>query len=511
MAYSLFSKILTNDVNELKRDLQTVGDANAVEEYVNTYNQHGITPLNYAIEKNASVSILQILLEAGANPSKPNRRDGNTALYSAVMMDSPKQVVDLLIGSDSDIPGLNQGNPLRENTERVILYLIDNSVKPSKFRNIIEGYELDIYENSEPSMEEYVIPSPIEKEIHPSLWDMGTIESRDLYYVQLIHEEYIDSLTPHDKHIVKQYSFHGDVIINSFLRGVDTLDVYFNNIPKIKMIMKDKKDKTKNDLFFLFYYTMFDMGIIERMPRMVKTFYMKEILPIVQRYTLDDFRLLSYNYFKSLYNIIRSCPRHEKPFHVYRGTKTHYLKTVPDLNADPMPVFYLSTFHSTSYTRPIANRFGDIMYNIYVHPDAYYMFNESVSIDRNENELIIAPYARYVYIGTSGRGNEHHYVVLPCDIQIPNDYATYDAWRRPHVGGRVNVTRRNGNLLKHNRNVAHKNVHVNTRQNKTSRNNKNTKKPNSRLSMPQQIFRHRASTAEEKSVALSLYKAFHRK
>jgi hypothetical protein len=139
--------------------------------------------------------------------------------------------------------------------------------------------------------------------------------------------------------------------------------------------------------------------------------------------------MIWYYYFVNLYNAIVKAPHLLKPFRIYRGTHTWYLKN----NRDRF--YYMNSFVSTSLSKHVAERFSTgqndrispRIYIFYVHPQCSYLSVRPMSQYKKEDELVLTPYHRYIFI--SETPTTQTYVVLPCDIDIPNTLETFLSWK----------------------------------------------------------------------------------
>jgi len=171
---------------------------------------------------------------------------------------------------------------------------------------------------------------------------------------------------------------------------------------------------------------------------------------------------LIYYYFVNLYNSIQKAPHISyKPVKLYRGTKTWYLEE------DDWQFSYINSFCSTTNTQSIALSFGfgynrtgtNKIYEFYVHPNCGYISAKPISHHQSENEIILNPYNRYIYINENKDDGANiiykRYIILPSDLDIPTTYPTFMSWKKeivartkivennrdepPNYGGRLQV------------------------------------------------------------------------
>jgi hypothetical protein len=242
-----------------------------------------------------------------------------------------------------------------------------------------------------------------------------------------IKQKYSESnkqLVLHDveKIAINNYTNHGDVILNIFLREGGKSHITLKRNP-----------------------------ILEAIQRCFKAQFPSNITNIYEK--------LYFTFFKVLYNTIVKIKmvyhNTDKYVRVFRGVNAQYL------SEDPTKVFYINSFLSTSYDITVAEKFGHASppintetkdyndYNInvfYVHPSCYYCNIQSVSNYTDEKELLITPYCRYVFIkknifwtrmfikgGRPGRKYpvlyaKYYYAVFPTDLDIPANFDKFYEW-----------------------------------------------------------------------------------
>lgn len=143
-----------------------------------------------------------------------------------------------------------------------------------------------------------------------------------------------------------------------------------------------------------------------------------------------------YYYFVNLYNtILINCVKSNVPFNVFRGVKTWYLET----NTDKF--YYLNSFSSTSLTSKVATEFSSKLlpdstdkykvYVFYVHPLCQIMNITNISVFGGEQELLLNPYHRYLYIDQVNTDIHEYrkYIIFPTDLNIPTTFETFMSWK----------------------------------------------------------------------------------
>jgi hypothetical protein len=164
----------------------------------------------------------------------------------------------------------------------------------------------------------------------------------------------------------------------------------------------------------------------------------------------DSYSKMYFIFFKFLYNTLAKIKMAYHPtnkyIRVFRGVKSHYL------SQEPNKVFYSQSFLSTSYSTEVAEGFGyikadatkyheDYIINVfYVHPSCYYSNVKGVSRYKEEKEILITPYCRYVFLkkntfwtrmsvrgGMPGKKyptlyTKYYYAIFPTDLPIPASF-----------------------------------------------------------------------------------------
>jgi hypothetical protein len=221
----------------------------------------------------------------------------------------------------------------------------------------------------------------------------------------------------------------------------------------------------------------------------------------------DKLKLLYY-YFLNLYNIIYRSPRVVNPFKVFRGVKTWYL------NEDPMRFYYMNSFVSTTTSAKIASYFSTnannhMGYIFIVHPACSYSYVKDISKYPQEEEVILNPYCRYYFAEEYNKNK--HFVILPTDLEIPQTYDEFMAWKSKTVGGRYLAGPRNNVMktLRKPRNNLIKRMNKNKTAKKMSAQNRksNTEMP-SRFTDPIASFPGKAPTTAEMDVIRQMIAAF---
>jgi len=218
-----------------------------------------------------------------------------------------------------------------------------------------------------------------------------------------------------------------------------------------------------------------------------------------------------YYIFVNLYNVIQKAPKINPPeyFRVWRGSEEHYLID------DTSRFNYINLFTSTTYSLKVSDNFGKIKYLFYIHPMCNYMNVKSVSAYPDEDEVVLTPYYRYIYINklmdSAIKSTVYIYAILPTDLVIPKLYSEFFEWnkklRTSQSGGKRLVSLKS-NKVREKLNSTIKKKRLKSRNMKTrKRNNSNTKpnKPNtkpdtSRFTDSLPSFKGKEPTKDERAV-----------
>ena len=223
----------------------------------------------------------------------------------------------------------------------------------------------------------------------------------------------------------------------------------------------------------------------------------------------EDYQLylkrVYYYIFVNLYNVIQKAPKINPPeyFIVWRGSEEHYLID------DTSRFNYINLFTSTTYSKEVSNNFGRIKYMFYIHPMCNYMNVTLLSAYPHEDEVVLTPYYRYIYLNKIDIYNSPNkiyiYAILPTDLVIPKLYSEFFEWNKKlktsQSGGKHLVSLKRNNLRKKLNGTTIKNELLKPRNMKTRKLSKHTTKPNtSRFTDRLPSFRGKEPTKEEKEV-----------
>jgi hypothetical protein len=159
-------------------------------------------------------------------------------------------------------------------------------------------------------------------------------------------------------------------------------------------------------------------------------FIMKKIIKNSLESDYDYYKRCIYYYFINLYNALQKrIPYNiQIPFKMYRGVGKLYLKN------DSTHFYYLDSFNSTTISKQTITDLMDFdryMYVYYIHPNCMYMNIKPYSKYAGEEEIILSPYNRYIFIKSNEYKSVYYYLILPPDIiHIPKKYEDFIEWQK---------------------------------------------------------------------------------
>jgi hypothetical protein len=135
---------------------------------------------------------------------------------------------------------------------------------------------------------------------------------------------------------------------------------------------------------------------------------------------------------------------------------------------------------------------------------------KSVSAYPDEDEVVLTPYYRYIYIinkvmNSAVKSTVYIYAILPTDLVIPKLYSEFFEWNKKlktsQSGGKHLVSLKRNNLRKKLKGTTINNKLLKPHNMKTRKLPKHTTKPNtSRFTDPLPSFRGKEPTKEEREV-----------
>jgi hypothetical protein len=219
-------------------------------------------------------------------------------------------------------------------------------------------------------------------------------------------ERQVDGLSREEMYLVQQYTHHGDIIMNAYMRQQDTYDTYNNNIfnPEVDdtdvyaffclYLLEVDPNALSDPAHFGEHMVMSGQGLIS--DQTFRNYYANQIYPT---FSFDNFNAMSLTRLKihttavirKLVNILAKRPPTRKFLVSYRGTSSKYLLR----QTEPLT---LGSFHSTSLFESVARKFGDHIYKFMINPYCNYMYIEPLTIHHGEQEILLGPGNRYVRV-----------------------------------------------------------------------------------------------------------------
>lgn len=425
--------------------LQVDLDANYVDD-------QGFTLLMHACMQSDNLPIVELLVRYNANINAKNTITGDTVL--GVATSTPNNA--------STIMYLLKKNIIIDDPQIILRNLFKNSIhEKTDTRTIIEeiikrGGNLQILDDQGLYPYEYGSSSLFyyfrnkynfayrctDSDKYPITYytispSTESTQNNDMG-IRELHIQYIDPLDSRRKFILQQYTHIGDTYVNRFLRGNITITDYKD------LILDIDRDRFAIHKYIIcpFLYAMLDTNVIDCISENYLLFFYEEVVQpkIKEIISAKNIQLLDryfYYYFVDLYKIIQSFPKVSEPFIVYRGVETNYLHETIDSAPCLLP-----TFTSTSTNETTARGYGPILYKFTVNPKCNYAYIDSLSINAGEDEVLIAPYTKYVVRSVNEDSTLWEIELFPADISI----LTYDDYQRIQKnvqgGGRRRKTRR---------------------------------------------------------------------
>lgn len=315
--------------------------------------------------------------------------------------------------------------------------------------------------------------------------------------------QYITQLNDIQQYTIAQYTFHGDIILNALLRGIDTIDTYRDNIATPDTIEGDAHyfepsclflyllapDLARNEYFKtvqpklhrVTYYLMNynarpDGQILNHWDESVKatnfrrgvstaefrahknevfTRYRTSIYPELKAHLdagdLNYFREKTYEAFKLIFGAIQGITRYipfdpmDPPRKFYRGVRHFYIPR-------ELRPFAINSFLSTSIDESVAINFADRatggLYEFHCFFDVRSLYLASLSRFPREFEMLFCPGIKLQYMITTTKPDGlkvDTYVILKPDERssvgttVPETYGDYMRWESSLEVGRTPV------------------------------------------------------------------------
>ncbi len=425
--------------------LQVDLDANYIDE-------QGFTLLMYACIQPSNLSMVELLIKYNADMNAIHPMTGENVLTLATATPNNRTTIEYLLskGAHVQTPQILLRNlfknSISEGIDEDLRNLIEEIMNRGGNLHITDDQGLYPYEYGTLALFDY-----FRKKYNLEYKCTATNKYPLTYYtiepnqhvisseesIQTLHNRYIESLGIRSKFILQQYTHIGDTFVNQFLRGKLTLSDY-------KVLTMDiDRDRFAIHKYIVcpFLYCMLDDGTIDCISDNYLLFFYEEIVQprikeiIIQKNTvlLDKY---FYHYFIDLYKNIQEFPKVSAPFTVYRGVERNYLR-----KNDPSTPLLLPTFTSTSTKETTARSYGPILYRFTVHPLCNYAFIDPLSINAGEDEVLIAPYTKYVVKHINEDQTVWDIDLFPSDITIQSYEDFQSLHRMIHNGGGIRKRR----------------------------------------------------------------------
>ncbi len=266
------------------------------------------------------------------------------------------------------------------------------------------------------------------------------IDFADLLYWTDVFVNYPSS--PAEKYLLKQYTSHGDNILNSWLLGTDTLHTYYVNIfdpndpsyVRAKNYILDTRtffclyllDVNPNSLTLGNYIDKTDKDFSKQIDSLLRLknrrfiewyttqIYNPILLRALQASNLARFRESNEDIMAQFRTICASHPSlsKKKMYRVYRGVNKMFYQQDGNLHE-------LTTFHSTSLSSKVALSFGQYLCEFILDPECEMSYIEQYTLHQNEFEVLLMPGNIYKYVGYKQEDDIHQFVVLPPETDAP--------------------------------------------------------------------------------------------
>jgi hypothetical protein len=315
--------------------------------------------------------------------------------------------------------------------------------------------------------------------------------------------QYIPRLSEIQQYTVAQYTFHGDIMLNALLRGIDSIQTYEDNIPKpddlerfifqfepsclfLYILAPDLASleyfKTIQPKLHRRVYYLLDIGardngqVMNHLDESIKgTNFRRGVSTaefrahkrsVFERYRhsiypelktrldngdLNYFREKTYDAFKVIFEAVQGISRHipydptDAPRKLYRGVSHFYIPR------ERRP-FAINSFLSTSVDETVAGKFADRatggIYEFLCFSDVPSLYLTSLSRFPTEFEMLFCPGVKLQYLLSSTRPDGlkvDTYALLkpdsssPVGTRIPDLYDDYKSWEQTLEVGRTPV------------------------------------------------------------------------
>jgi ADP-ribosyltransferase exoenzyme len=193
-------------------------------------------------------------------------------------------------------------------------------------------------------------------------------------------DEYIESLPEADKHVLRAYTYHGDVLMNLYQRRMFDVAVFMRDLETNMPVV--------NPFTYLYMYEM-DLRYVHEINR-------AEFVEFIRSYWEPMIQVM----IEKLKEIIRNAPRPTRPIRVFRGVWNY---TYLESKFAEQDMFETVDFLSTSLAPAVAVNFTKIkkggeriipkpaIIEILIQPGTPCLFMEGITQVENELEVIVPP------------------------------------------------------------------------------------------------------------------------
>jgi hypothetical protein len=295
-----------------------------------------ITALEYAVMSN-NTPVVRYLLDKGANPNHLGGSPSRSTLRIAAEFAADPAIMRLLIEKGAtEAPANFHTQPYSANTIQTNVGLLGNAAA---------NPNTNIFTNK--------------ADIDPAWVDANV--------------QYVNSLSDQDRQVLNAYTFQGDTLINSWIRGMFDRSKFATHLLDSPLLSP------------LFYYYRRNKGPLETIDRDT---YLTDIRINYQRYLTD--------FIADLSRIIADAPKSKQTMKIYRGIK-HPDYLLAELQRSP--VLKCNDFQSCTIDSFVAVEFAAVrpggpwglVLEITIPPGVPCMYIQSISSFYHEYEVILPP------------------------------------------------------------------------------------------------------------------------
>ena len=246
------------------------------------------------------------------------------------------------------------------------------------------------------------------------------------------NDVFLQSLERYELDSLRYYTYHGDTILNTFLKGLFTIEwlkeTYDDYSEKTPFILFDDDDVK----YFLFNKQIFDYFKSDEWKYdTLLTKSSEEIFNMYYSISLADYKAIFKLYITDLMNIFNKAPKLTSKLVVYRGVNNDY-----HLSKKKEEVFVNTFFSSTTFLFDIAYKFLDkkkgLMQRITIDAGLPIIFLEGITFNGGEYEILLPINTFYivekpsikkisVYPSSLKAANKPNIKNIICDIDDTTD------------------------------------------------------------------------------------------